>query len=135
MAWRLLDHTADVYVEAEGRSLGELIGELAVGMFASMVDVSKVKADKCVEFEVEGENEKDLVINVLEKLLIYKDADLMAFSHVEVDVHGRKARVKACGEKIRRHHEPHGDVKAVSYHNFLLEKREGKYVGRVLLDL
>ena len=136
MAWKLLDHTADVVIEAEGDSWEEVFKDIATGMFEAMVDVSKVREARCFEVEVEGEDIGELLFNFLNELLVLKDAYGHVFSGFYITIQGgRKLKGKVCGDKVKPEYEPHGDVKAVSLHNFVVEERDGKKFARVVVDL
>ena len=63
-----LETTADLGVEAKGKSLEEAFKEGAKGLYNIMVDIDKVDKREKVEFEVEGELRR--VFRVLGLLLL-----------------------------------------------------------------
>ena len=138
--YELLDHTADVIVRAYGKTWNEVFENLGRALFAAMLDISKVEPRECREVRVESESLEDLVVDFLNELLVFKDAENLAFSRFEVTVKEKDGKwvikARACGERIDpKKHQPEGEVKAVSYH--LLEVGEterGKY-AQVVLDL
>ncbi len=132
--YRLLDHTADVVLEAKGENWREVFEALGKGLFEAMVNVEKVKNVECRNIYVEGDSWEELVVKYLEELIILKDAEGMAFSRYYIEVEPYTVKGKICGEKIRKEHEPHGDVKAVALHGLMVKDEEEKVV-RVVLDL
>ncbi len=138
--YELLDHTADVIVRAYGKTWNEVFSNLGKALFAAMLDISKVEPRECREIEVESETLEDLVIDFLNGLLVFKDAENLAFSEFDVKVEEKDGRWiikgKACGERIDpRKHQPEGEVKAVSYHLLEVGETERGRYAQVTLDL
>ena len=134
--YELLDHTADVIVRAYGTSWEEVFEELGKALFSAMLDVSRVEPRICKEFSLEFDNLEDLVVDYLNQLLLYKDAENLALSEFHVEIKDNTLKTRVCGEKINpKKHEPHGDVKAVSYHMLEVGEVEGRKYAQVVLDL
>ncbi len=138
MPFQFLDHTADVFVEVHAKTLEELLAEAGRALFAAMLDLERVRPVVQAFFSVSGKDEADLLYNFLEELLVYKDADALAFSQFNVTVErsdGLKADVVAEGERITPDHNPRADVKAVSWHEFRVWSDEEGWHARILLDV
>lgn len=130
------DHTADIIVRAYGKDWNEVFNSMGKALFAAMVDLEKVRPLICREFSLTAETLEDLLVDFLNTLLVYKDAENMAFSHFDVEISPDwKLTCRACGEKIKPEHNPRSDVKAVSYHMLELGEKEGKKYAQVVLDL
>jgi SHS2 domain-containing protein len=139
VGFELLDHTADVIIRAYGESWKEVFEELGKAMFSAVLNLSKVEPKECRSIELSSDSLEDLVVDYLNELLLFKDAENLAFSLFDVEVKKENRwvlRGKICGEKIDiKKHQPHGDVKAVSYHMLEVGEREGKKYAQVVLDL
>jgi len=138
MPFKFLDHTADVLVEVDAPTLEELLAEAGRALFAAMLDLDKVQPVVQTFFSVSGKDEADLLYNFLEELLVYKDADALAFSRFDVTVERGKeliANVVAEGERISPQHNPRADVKAVSWHDFRVWRDERGWHARILFDV
>jgi len=139
MPYRLLDHPADVIVAVDSDTLEGLLADAGRALFAVMLDVDAVEPLTRKEFSVEGADEEDLLYSFLEELLVFKDAESLAFSRFEVGVReggeGLRADVAAYGERIRPEHNPRSDVKAISWHGFKVWKDGDGWHARVLLDV
>ena len=138
MSFRFLDHTADVLVEVHAKTLEELLAESGKALFAAMLDLDRVKPVIQTYFTVSGKNEEELLYNFLEELLVYKDADALAFSRLDVQIRRDNelvADVVAEGERIRPEHNPRADVKAISWHDFRVWRDEGGWHARILFDV
>ena len=81
-----------------------------------------------------------LLFDLLQELIYFKDAErlLLRVRGVQVDEEDKKYLLKATatGELLdaERHHQ-RADVKAVTVHNFSVEKYHGGWRARVLLDI
>ncbi len=129
--YRFVDHTADVAIEACGESLERVLELLGRALFEAMLEVDRVERKVCREFKIEGKDE-EVVVNLLEKLIYYKDAENLALPYVRIE--GNTVRV--CGEEIDpRKHEPFSDVKAVSWHGLRVWEEKGKVCVFVVLDV
>lgn len=149
MGWKFLEGltVADVAFEARGKTLAELFESAAQATTATMVRVvASVKPVKSVKFSLEEENEEKLLFEFLQKLVFYKDAELLLFSEYAVRIksgggkegNAGKIRLDAVlrGEKLdMRKHELLVDVKAVTWHKFEVEKTAGGWRAQVILDV
>ena len=132
--------TADLGVEAKGKSLEEAFKEGAKGLYNIMVDIDKVDKREAVEFEVEGESLEELLYNFLNELLFYTDVDNLVFSDfdikIERDDDNYKLRCTAYGEKIdKEKHNIKEEVKAVTYHKMEIKQEDGGWKIRYIVDL
>ena len=82
-----------------------------------------------------------LLFDLLQELIFLKDAERLAAAHPRSCKSQRKMnnyflKVTAEGEPLdaERHHQ-RADVKAVTLHDFSVERTEGGWKARVLLDI
>ena len=134
MKYKYLPHTADQYIEAYGSTLEEAFENVALGMENMMVQGIEPKVK--VEFEVQGKDEKELLYNFLDKLLFYKDTENLFFSDIKVRIEGNKLSAVCKGEEFDPNkHEADIGVKAVTFHDLSIEKKNGQYIVKVLVDI
>ncbi|ATZ60717.2 MAG: archease [Methanosarcinales archaeon Met12] len=130
--------TADVCFRAYGATLDEVFANAALAMFETMVETKGVVPKITKDVEVNGEDLVSLMFNWLNELLFYVDAEGLVFSRFNVKVDERRMTLsaKATGEQIDfQRHETKTDVKACTYHDMTIEKRNGKWVAQVILDV
>ena len=132
--------TADLGVEAKGKSLEEAFKEGAKGLYNIMVDIDKVDKKEKIEFEIEGEDLEELLYNFLNELLFYTDVENLVFSDfdvkIEKDNNGYKLKCIAYGEKINKEkHNIKEEVKAVTYHMMEVKQEEDGWKIRYIVDL
>jgi SHS2 domain-containing protein len=139
--FEFLEHTADAYIAACGKSLAEAFENAAAAMFEVMTDVGKVRTKFKDTVEVTGADEYALLYNWLEALLVKFDINetlLSQFKILSLHHSGEGFRLKAeiWGEKFdpRRHVQKVG-VKAITYHQMEIIKKQDKVTVKFILDI
>lgn len=143
MSYRFLEDVsiADVAFEARGKTLAELFTNAALAVTNSMVDDVKTVGQRIVRnVELEAGSLEMLLYRFLQELVFYKDAELLLFSGYDIEIAQGigKWRLKAVlrGEELSREkHKLSADVKAVSLHNFKIQKIAKEWRAEVILDV
>ena len=139
--FEFLEHTADAYIAAYGRSLAEALENAALAMFETMTDTSKVEPKIEDEIEVEGFDEQSLLYNWLESLIVKFEMTGNLYSKFKItDIEktngGFRLKAKVWGEQFNPEKHPQKvGIKAVTYHRMEIKKEPGKVTVKFLLDL
>jgi SHS2 domain-containing protein len=126
--FEFLEHTADVYIAAHGKTLEDAFENAALAMFEVMTDTEKVSPDVEDSVEVEAEDEYALLYSWLEALLVKFDTKNMLYSKFKISSMEENAegfRIKAAiwGEQFNAEkHTQKVGVKAVTYHRMEIIK-------------
>jgi SHS2 domain-containing protein len=139
--FEFLEHTADVYVAAHGKTLEEAFENAALAMFEVMTDVDKVSADVEDNFVVKAEDEFALLYSWLEALLVNFETKNMLYSRfkiagIEETEEGFRIKASVWGERFsaEKHVQKVG-VKAVTYHRMEILKEFNKVTLEFILDI
>lgn len=143
MRYRFLEDVAiaDVAFEAEGGTLAELFSNSAEALTNSMiVDVKSIEQKTLRNIVLEADDPEMLLYRFLQELVFYKDAEILLFSRYDPDIteEEEKWRLKAdvYGEEMdQKKHQLAADVKAVSLHNFKVQKMPEGWRAEVILDV
>ncbi|MCX8195918.1 MAG: archease [Acidilobaceae archaeon] len=136
-----LEHTADVLIEARGRSLAEALENAALGTYEVMTDTGKVRAVKRVEVEVEALDLAGLLYRWIEELIALTDAKRLVFGsfrvhYIEVGQDYVKMRAEAFGEEFdAARHESRTVVKAMTYAQMSMREEGGCWTLRFVVDI
>jgi SHS2 domain-containing protein len=135
--YRILDHTADVGLEAQGATLAEAFANAATGMYSIMVHLDRVSGKVQRKVEVEAEDVEGLLTNWLLELLFATEVEGLVFGHFDVQKASPTRLVAiARGEPLDPTRHPKGAVvKAVTRHHLEVKPFEGGYRVRVILDI
>lgn len=139
--FEFLEHTADAYIAAYGRSLAEAFENAALAMFETMTDTSKVEPKIEDEIEVEGFDEQSLLYNWLESLIVKFEMTGNLYSKFKItDIEKTEGefrlKAKVWGEQFNPEKHPQKvGIKAVTYHRMEIKKEPEKVTVKFLLDL
>ena len=143
MPYRYLEEigTADIAFEATGRDLPELFRDAADATTNVMIDnIEAIQPRQTRQIELSNDKLDMLLFDLLQELIFLKDAErlLLRIREVQVDERDEIYVMKATAEgevvDAERHHQ-RADVKAVTLHDFSVERIEGGWKARVLLDI
>lgn len=137
MPHRFLAHTADSGIEATADSLSMLIRELAAGMFGLMARIEPAAAERWIDTRIESPSVEDLVVDTLSELLWLAEVEgihLCEF-RVTADESPYRAIVEAGGVPIGTVQAVGPPIKAVTYHELLIDQAEDGWRGRVYFDV
>lgn len=135
------EHQADVGIRGYGETLEEAFENGAKAMFSVMVNLERVEPKKEVEIECEAANLEELFIEWLNKLLSEAGIENLVFSDFKIKEikkvnSGYKLLGLAKGEGLNpEKHEPKVEVKAATYSQLRVEKKENQYIAQTIVDV
>ena len=139
--FEFLEHTADVYVVAHGKTLEEAFENAALATFEVMTDTKKVEPKVEDEIEVEGHDEQALLYNWLEELIIKFETTENLYSRFEILHIGRvsnglmmKAKIRGEPFNPKKHPQKVG-IKAITYHQMKISKKPKDVTVKFILDI
>jgi SHS2 domain-containing protein len=139
--FEFLEHTADVYVRAHGKTMEEAYENAALSMFETMTDTDKIAPVKEETVEVEAEDQYALLYSWLEALLVKFETENMLYSKFQIvswkettDIF--KIKAKIWGEKFdpKKHPQKVG-VKAITYHLMVIIREPDRVILEFILDI
>ena len=139
--YRYLEHVTDALVEAWGETLEEAFSQAGLALFETMLNAKSVYPKTSEEILTAGHDEKELLYNYLEELLLLFEVKQLALGAFTVSsiipTHGEiRLKGKAGGEPYdRAKHNGKVEVKGITYHLMEIEKSSEKVTVRFLLDL
>lgn len=129
MAFKILEHTADVGIIANGKTFEAALEETARGMFSLM---GKSKPEEKIEISVGRERRDELVVFLLSEIIARCEGEGFSPSAMKVKSYDGKTVV---AEVLGQYRTLKNIIKAVTFH--MLEVTEGKAGWRiqVLFDI
>ena len=133
--------TADIAFDATGRDLPELFMAAADATMNVMIEnLDGIEPRETLQIELSNDKLDMLLFDLLQELIFVKDAERLLLRIREIQIDEREenyfVKVIAAGELLdaERHHQ-RADVKAVTLHDFSVEKADGGWKAKVLLDI
>jgi SHS2 domain-containing protein len=143
MSYEFLEEiaTADIAFRAWGKDLEELFKSAGDATIHVMIeDLETIEPKQTHNFDLENDALDMLLFDFLQELITYKDSDQLLLRPQQIQfeekdgIHRLSAVTK--GEKLDpKKHEQQVDVKAVTLHQFQLEKTEEGWTAMVILDI
>ena len=143
IAHEIIEHPADVGFLAYGRTLAELVENAALAMCSLTCAPDKIEETTRREIVVRGADLESLLYAWLAEILGIADAEQLVFRRVAIsqikEPQGSapgEARGIAYGEVFDRERHAAGTyIKAVTLHQFIVERPPDGFRARVFLDL
>jgi SHS2 domain-containing protein len=136
-SYQILEHPADLGIEARGADLREAFEAAAEGLISLMVEIHPVSALEFRQIELESEDWEQLLVKWLGEILyLFAGEKFISMEFKINQLHRQGLKAEVHGEKLHLDkHVTRMDVKAVTYHQILVsESAEGGRV-RVFLDI
>jgi SHS2 domain-containing protein len=137
--FEVFEHTADVGLRVEARSLEELFVAAARGVFSLVVENPEaIEPRQTVRIEIESEDLLGLFVDWLRELIYRFETEHLLLSdfRVQLSADSRKLAAECRGEKADwSRHLPDNELKAVTYHGLRLEQTTNGWEAEVIFDI
>jgi len=133
----LLDHTADLGIRVCGRDLRTLFEVAAKSMMYVMIKGKPAKSTKIINLSVEGYDLPDLMVRWLGEILYLFEGEHKLVTGVDVNAVSH-SRVDATLETVSFNanlHEILCEIKAVTFHQIEVVKKDNRWEARIIFDL
>ncbi|MDI6767808.1 MAG: archease [Bacteroidota bacterium] len=133
----ILEHPADLGVEARGFSLREAFRNAARGLMSIIIDLTTVDLQEEKDLTISAVDSGQLLVKWLSEILYLYDGQGFIGKEFEIhDLSPTALRATVRGEKISvMKHATKLDVKAITYHQLSIEENENGVIVRVFLDI
>ncbi|TYO99337.1 SHS2 domain-containing protein [Geothermobacter ehrlichii] len=133
----LLEHTADMGIEAEGESLAELFVETGRGLRQMITGETVGSVSEEITVEITGGDREELLVNWLNEILyLFEIRGFFPAEFAIDEMDETHLRVRVGGERFDpARHPVEREVKAATYHQLVVEERDGTWRARVYVDL
>ncbi len=135
--YKIINHTADVGIRVQGKTLPLLFERSAYALFDIMVNLRDVKKETEETILIEGFDLPELLVSWLNHFLFLRETRSFLFRKFRVhEFHDTSLRATAWGERFDpERHEFYREIKAATYHNLLLRERRGLWQAEIILDI
>lgn len=137
IGFRLLEHTADIGLEAAAASCEELFMVMAQGLKTMMFGASPAIATLHREVTLEAGDTAELLVAWLNEILVFSEtAQVVPASFRIHNLNRCSLTATITGEPFDdARHEVEHTAKAVTYHKVVVEERKKGWYARVYIDL
>ena len=135
--FEILPHTADTGFRITADSFEDLLAAAATGLAGIVMDCRNVQPLDSLEIAAQGDDRASLVVNFLNEVLFVLDGRRFAVSSAAVTASGPHGVAAALLGEPRNdtRHPPRLVVKAVTYHQLVVEERDPGWIAEIYLDI
>lgn len=136
MSYTLRAHTADIAVEATASDLGGLFGLIADGLAAAMCESVPDDGGERFTVECRAESLEALLYEYLDQLIYERDVRLVlpVDNEAHVTESGDEWLVDASARGVPLGEVSARDIKAVTYSEMVVDRRDDEWYGYVVFD-
>ncbi len=135
--FRLLEHTADMGLEATGETLEDLFRTAAIALRAILTEDRPGESDVWETVAVTGQDAEELLANWLGEILYLVEVKGLFPEEFRVDeIEPNRLLGRVGGVPLNRRRDRfEREIKAVTWHRLLVTCEGGQWLARVYVDL
>jgi SHS2 domain-containing protein len=135
--YKILDHTADIGIEVQGKTRKELFANSAMAMSDLMTILKTVEEIEEKRIDIEGADCEDLMINFLREILyLFNGKGWLLKKCKVVKLTSTQIEAQLRGELYNsRKHTIKTELKAVTYHQVGIRKSNKGWQAEVIFDV
>lgn len=137
-AWlREIDHTGDIGITVTAATLEELFARAAWGMFAVLTDMAGVEVRETHRIAVEAADREALLVEWLSELNYLHVTEHVLLSRFTVEsIDDRRLTALVGGEPVDpERHTVYTEIKAITYHDLVIEETGTGWQVQVIFDM
>ena len=133
--FRLIEHTADIGLVANGSTLAEAFANAAYGLFSIIAELKTVRETESRQLELSEDDQEALLFEWLNRLIYFFDTEMLIFKRFEISyLDTRRLKAMCYGEKYDpSRHQVKTGVKSATYHLLRVDREKNQV--RVIFDV
>jgi SHS2 domain-containing protein len=133
----ILDHPADLGIEAHGRTLAEAFEQAGIALMSIILDLTTVEPKEFRKVQLKAMDPEQLLVKWLEELLyLYDGENFVSSKFVIKELGPNHLNASLEGEPFSEtQHLTRLDVKAITYHQLSVQQSQEGGRVRVFLDI
>jgi len=135
--YHLLDHTADMGVEINGSDPSDLFKNAGIALINIMLGDIPSKGSNIMKISLKGDDLSDLMVRWLTEILYLFEGERLVVTDISIDSLA-SATMNATLFTMSfdpQRHEILREIKAVTYHQIDVTRKDGIWKARVIFDL
>jgi len=135
--YRILEHPADLGLEAWGETLSDVFRQSVLGLVSVIVDPSTVNRVTQRPVELQASDPEHLLVRLLSEVLYCLDAERFVATQLVIDeMKGTGLKGALVGESLDpARHVLSLDVKAITYHQLSVTEKGRVVRAKVFVDI
>lgn len=140
MAYRFLEHTADMGVEIEANTFESLLSEGLLALTDTLTEVERVNLELELPFELVAPSREDLLVEWLSELVYLFETKSVLLRQTDLEVEAEDGGWRLRGTVRGERYDPDRHrikrlVKAITYHQLEVRSSTTGWSARVIFDI
>lgn len=137
MSYEYFEHRADIGIRGIGENIKEAFEQVAIALFAIMVEIQEVEEKEIERVTVEGLDYEELLMAWLSELLYLKDVGNKMYSKFRIfKIEETNLNAEILGEKIDlKKHKLKLEVKAATWTQLEVKELNNKWIAQCVVDV
>ena len=135
--FEILEHPSDLGIEARGATMEEAFQNAAFGLMSIIAGSSKIESYERRSISILALDRENLLVRWLAEILYLYDAEKFLTADTKIErMNNTSLNATILGQQFdASKHELKLDVKAITYHQLMVEKIDGIWIARVFVDI
>jgi SHS2 domain-containing protein len=135
--FEFLDHTGDIGLKVWSSTLGGLFTQAAEGLFSVITDFKNISPKKKIDVSLEAVNDLELLVRWLNHLnFLFSAEGILIRQFGKLEIKNYQLKTTVLGEMFNpEKHEIYREIKAVTYHQLILEQQDKNWFAQLIFDL
>lgn len=133
MPYKFLEHTAELKIQATGKTLNQAFEQLAKAISNYMGQGKKISQNKKVKINLSEKNKEALLYNFIEKLISLLDTKNFMTSSAKVKIKDNSLSAEIKGDNSKKYNLNY--IKSPTYSEMKIEKNKSGWKIQIVLDV
>lgn len=135
--YQIIDHTADFGIHVRGADPVDLFTRAGLALFDVLTDMNALTGANTQAIRIEGEDWPDLMVNWLRELLYLWSGEEKLVCAIEIEsLSETSVAATVCyDEFLPDQHRITNEIKAVTYHQILVQPAGQGWEARIIFDV
>ncbi|MDH7476528.1 MAG: archease [Microgenomates group bacterium] len=126
---------ADIMVVVYGQDKEKLLKNSLLAFTSIITDIKKLKSKYKIKIKIKESSFPKLLFNFVEQLIYLKDSQNILFKEAKLRLLKNHLIGQLIGDKISLTLPIKTDIKALTYHSFLVKKAKNYYRAKLVFDV
>ena len=135
MNYEILEHTADIKIRVFGGDFLDILENSAFAI-SDLLFPGQIMEDREYKFQVTGETNDQVLVRLLNEIVYIIQTEKLILKFFDIKKKGKNLYSVNCkGTEIKHSDEFNYDIKAITYHDLLIENTGNKLKAEFVIDV
>lgn len=133
MAYKFLEHTSELKIQATGRALNQALEQTAKAISHYISNGKKIKQVKKVKISLKEKDKESLLYSFVEKLISLLDEKSFIINSAKIKIKDNSLSAELKGDNSKKYNLNY--IKSPTYSEMKVEKKKNSWLIQIVLDV